>query len=46
VESAIEFARSGAGRVAVIGSLADLPALLEGRAGTRVGLAYGDLVLR
>jgi len=46
VESAIAFANSGAGRAAVIGSLADLPALLDGRTGTRVSLDVTGLQTR
>ncbi len=44
VESAIAFARTGAGRAAVIGSLDDLPGLLDGTAGTRISLDVEGLV--
>lgn len=37
-EAAIEFARLGGGRAAVIGALGDLSAMVEGRAGTRVAV--------
>ena len=37
-EAAIEFARLGGGRAAVIGALGDLSAMVDGRAGTRVSV--------
>nr|NLI50232.1 carbamate kinase [Propionibacterium sp.] len=46
VEAAIAFANSGAGRAAVIGSLDDLSAMLDGRAGTRVSLDVSGLHTR
>ena len=45
VDAAIEFARSS-GRDAVIGALADLPALLAGNAGTRVSLTASGVTYR
>jgi carbamate kinase len=46
VEAAIAFANSGAGRAALIGALADLPALIAGRTGTRVSLDVDGLHAR
>lgn len=46
VESAIRFARSGSGRAAIIGALEDLPAMLEGAAGTRITLDADGLSTR
>ncbi len=45
VDAAIEFARSS-GREAVIGALADLPALMAGKAGTRVSLTARGVTYR
>lgn len=45
VDAAIEFARSS-GRDAVIGALAELPALLAGKAGTRVSLTASGVTYR
>lgn len=42
VEAACDFARSRPGKVAVIGSLADLAEILSGTKGTRVSTAYGE----
>ena len=39
VEAACDFARSAPGKVAVIGALPDLPAILAGTAGTRISTA-------
>ena len=41
VQAACEFARN-TGKVAVIGSLGDIEAIVQGSAGTRVSLAAGD----
>ncbi|MDH2246257.1 carbamate kinase [Pseudomonas sp. GD03855] len=41
VQAACEFARN-TGKVAVIGSLSDIEAIVQGSAGTRVSLAAGD----
>ncbi len=46
VESALAFARTGSGRAALIGSLEELPAILDGTAGTRVSLAEAGLTVR
>ena len=46
VESALAFARTGSGRAALIGSLEELPATLDGTAGTRVSLAEAGLTVR
>jgi carbamate kinase len=46
VEAAAEFARTAPGKVAVIGALTDLPAILAGTAGTRVSTDYGDATFR
>lgn len=40
VEAVCDFARSSPGRTAVIGSLADLPAILGGTKGTRISTQY------
>jgi carbamate kinase len=40
VEAAAGFARSSAGKTAVIGALTDLPAILAGTAGTRISTDY------
>jgi carbamate kinase len=42
VEAVCDFARSAPGKVAAIGALADITAILAGEKGTRVSTAYGD----
>ena len=42
VEAAAEFARNNPGRVAVIGALEDLPAIMAGEKGTRITTDAGE----
>jgi len=46
VEAACDFAKSVPGKVAVIGSLADLPKIIEGAAGTRVSTSVQGIKYR
>ena len=46
VEAACDFARTAPGKVAVIGALPDLPAILAGTAGTRITTAAEGLSFR
>lgn len=46
VEAACDFARAAPGKVAVIGSLPDLPGILAGTAGTRVTTDSTDVTFR
>jgi carbamate kinase len=46
VEAAVQFARSSPGKVAVIGALGDVTAILAGTAGTRITTAAEGLTTR
>ena len=46
VEAACDFARVGPGKVAVIGALPDLPAILAGTAGTRISTTAAGISFR
>jgi carbamate kinase len=45
VQAACEFARN-TGKVAVIGSLSDIDAIVQGTAGTRISMATPGIVYR
>ena len=46
VEAACDFARSAPGKVAVIGALPDLAAILDGTAGTRITTTAAGISFR